>query len=144
MTAYRFRKAERLTRKKEIAKLFDRNTQDGAVKAFPFVATWKVETLSVPVPAQILMVASKKRLPRAHQRIRIKRQMREYYRHRKSELYTLLHSYDKQIILALIYTGNADESDPKLVQQFDKAFQRLKSAVEASAQHPLNRPDHPV
>jgi ribonuclease P protein component len=138
---YRFRKQERLTRKTEIAKLFDRNSQDGHVKAYPFIFTWKEEPLNADVPAQILFVVSKKNFSRAHDRARIKRQMREHYRYRKAELYTLLNSYGKQIILAGIYTGKAHEPPNRLTKQFDKAFQRLTKGIERSFQQASDSPD---
>lgn len=142
MAIYRFLKQERLTRKTEIAKLFDRNSQDGHVKAYPFIFTWKEASVDADVPAQILFVVSKKSFSRAHDRARIKRQMREHYRYRKAELYTLLNSYSKQIILAGIFAGKAHEPPTKFTKQFDKAFQRLIQGLEGSFQQASDSPDH--
>lgn len=144
MGPYHFRKNERLTSKKQIARLFDRQKQDGHVKCYPFVFTWKVERLGTEVPAQVVFVASKKSLPKANHRSRVKRQMRELYRYRKGELYQLLISYNKQVILAIIYTGNELKSFSIIEEQFDKAFEQLQNSLKASFQSFTDRPDNPL
>lgn len=127
---YSLKKAEKLTRKKLIARLFDRNAYDGVVKAYPFLMTWKFEALTVHFPAQALFVVSKKFSRKATKRNRVKRQLREIYRLHKPELYGFLRERNRQIILALIYTGKQPMDFQTLDEKFSKLLQKLKNDIE--------------
>ncbi len=78
------------------------------------------------------MVASKKSLPKAHERARIKRQMKELYRYRKQELYRLLEGYNQQMTIAFIYIGKRKESYVNLQSQFDKVFRAMLEKLPES------------
>lgn len=56
-------------------------------------------------PAQVMMTAPKKKFPRAVDRNRIKRVMREAYRKNKYTLYTALNEQNKKLAIMLIYVG---------------------------------------
>ncbi len=58
-------------------------------------------------PLQVLFAASKKKFPRAVDRNRKKRLLREAYRLEKSHLYSLA---EKKCFVALQYIGTSDES----------------------------------
>jgi ribonuclease P protein component len=134
VSAYSFKKSERLVGRELINSLFQRELQDDSVKKHPFVVTWRRAELKVAKPAQAVMVASKKGLPKAHERARIKRQMKELYRYRKQELYRLLKGYNSQITIAFIYIGKGDESYAYLQAQFDKAFKAMLERLSESSE----------
>lgn len=140
MKEYSFKKSERLVGRNLINALFQRNLQNDSVKVNPFVITWRWATLNVERPAQVVMVASKKGLPKAHERAGIKRQMKELYRYRKQELYRLLEGYNRQLTIAFIYIGKREESYAYLQSQFDKVFkamlEKLPESFEPDPHHP--------
>lgn len=140
MKRFSFQKSERLTSQKRIEKLFKRDQQDGSVKVHPFVFTWRFAEVPTLCPVQVVMVASKKGVPKATDRARIKRQMRELYRYRKHELYDLLAGYPYQLTLALIYTGKGFIPYARLRSQFDKGFRKV---LEKLAESPEVAPDWP-
>lgn len=73
----------------------------------------KLVYLETPVdlayPAQAMFVAPKRSFKRAHDRNKLKRQMREVYRLNKLLFYEGLVKKDKKMILALIYIGKKQE-----------------------------------
>lgn len=78
-----FSKAERLKRRKEIEDLF------GSGKSWvthPFRVYWKTGTENTGHPARILVAVPKRQFRKAHDRNRIKRQIREAYRLQKHRL----------------------------------------------------------
>ncbi len=130
-----FSKDERLSSRK----LIEQVAKEG--KSF-LVHPFKVITLEVPTaigteikyPAQVMMTAPKKRFPRAVDRNRIKRLMREAYRKNKHTLYTALTEQNKKLAIMLIYVG-AELPEYKLAE--DKIIlilQRLSKQNEATAQ----------
>jgi ribonuclease P protein component len=130
-----FSKDERLSSRK----LIEQVAKEG--KSF-LVHPFKVITLEIPIatgtetkyPAQIMMTAPKKRFPRAVDRNRIKRLMREAYRKNKYTLYTALNEQNKKLAIMLIYVG-AELPEYKLAE--DKIIlilQRLSKQNEATAQ----------
>jgi ribonuclease P protein component len=134
-----FKKNERLVSRQLINALFQRDRQDDSIKINPFVVTWRRATLKVKEPAQVVMVASKKGLPRAHDRARIKRQMKELYRYRKQELYRLLEGYNQQITVAFIYIGKQEESYAYLQARFDKVFKAMLEKLPESFESDAHR-----
>ncbi len=125
-----FTKEERLSSRK----LIEQVAKEG--KSF-LVHPFKVITLETELeskfPAQVMMSVAKKRFPRAVDRNRIKRLMREAYRKNKHTLYNSLAEQNKKLALMLIYIG-AELPEYKLTE--DKIIlilQRL-SKYEGSAQ----------
>jgi len=127
---YTFKKGEKLTQKQLIARLFDQQANDGSVKAYPLIAAWQFESLPVSYPAQVLLVVSKKFSGNAVDRARVKRQMREIYRHCKCELYDFLRERNQQIMLALIFTGKQHFDTHSLDKNFKQLIEQLKDNIE--------------
>jgi ribonuclease P protein component len=96
-----FSKAERLRSKKIIASLFQ------AGQSFlnkPLRVIHQKQDVEQEFPVQIAVTVSKKNFPRAVDRNRIKRLMREAYRRNKNELYKHLHNQKLHIAVIIIYT----------------------------------------
>jgi ribonuclease P protein component len=131
MESQTFTKDERLSSRK----LIEQVAKEG--KSF-LVHPFKVIALETALesnhPAQVMMSAAKKRFPRAVDRNRIKRLMREAYRKNKHVLYAPLNEQNKKLALMLIYVG-AELPEYKLAE--DKIIlilQRLSKQNEATAQ----------
>ena len=98
-----FTKEERLSSRKLIEQVA---TEGKSFLVHPF----KVIALEIKeeqkYPAQVMMSVAKKRFPRAVDRNRIKRLMREAYRKNKHTLYTALNEQNRKFALMLIYIGS--------------------------------------
>ncbi|MDP9047437.1 MAG: ribonuclease P protein component [Bacteroidota bacterium] len=100
---YTFKKEERLCNQKLIDTLFHNGS---SFLCYPFKASWILTDGPQPFPAQVLFAVSKRRFKRAVDRNLIKRRMREAYRlHKQQNLYDILVSSDKKIVLSLGYIG---------------------------------------
>ncbi|MFA6260603.1 MAG: ribonuclease P protein component [Bacteroidia bacterium] len=128
--AFTFTKEERLSRKTLIAQLFEKGNP--VVKGFPFRFSWVYVTLENPYPVQILFPVSKRSIPQANQRNRIRRLMRELYRMRKHELYAVLQQNNRQIALSMSYLAQQPLRMSELKPLFDQAFHKLLHEVTKS------------
>lgn len=118
-----FKKEERLCSKKSIDFLFANG------KSFylnPFKIKWIYQDCNTNYPAQILIVVPKRYFKKAHERNKLKRQIREAYRLNKSILYDSLETKEKQISLAIIYNGKEIFSYNLIVEKIILILQRLK------------------
>lgn len=125
-----FTKDERLSSRKLIEQVA---AEGKSFLVHPFKVIALETTLQTTFPAQVMMTAPKKKFPRAVDRNRIKRLMREAWRKNKHMLYTSLNEQNKKLALMLIYVG-AELPEYKLAE--DKIIlilQRL-SKYESPAQ----------
>ena len=126
-TNFTFRKVEKLCSEKIIAELF----QPGFfVSVYPF----RINGLFTSLPsdktnAQVMFVVGKKKFKKAHDRNRAKRVMRELYRLEKHKLYHALASQEKQLALALIYTGTDLPNFHESKVKFDLLLIKLIHAI---------------
>lgn len=102
MDRYTLSKNERLSSLKEIESLFK---EGQSFSSYPFRLVWRSAGSEGDPPVQVVFSVPKKKFPRAVDRNRIKRLMREVYRMAKPDLYREL-AGSKMFYLALIYTGN--------------------------------------
>lgn len=96
-------KNERLKSKKAIAGLFeDGNT----LFCHPFRMHWRICDNTIDSPVQVAASVSKRKFKKAVHRNRIKRLIREAWRHNKLTLYSKLEEHNYQIIVMLVYVSD--------------------------------------
>lgn len=120
---YTFHKSEKLCSKKLIAQLFTKGNQ--AFTRFPFRFIWVSSSLKEVPPIQVLFVVSKRNFPKATDRNKVKRQLRELYRLSKNELYDCLGN-DNHLALAIIYSAPVQLTYKELAIHFETATNKLK------------------
>ena len=86
---------------------------------------WLVTELPSKFPAQIMMAVPKKNFPRALDRNRIKRHMREVYRKNKELIYSQLRNKGKQIALMLVYLDKTPAEYAEMEKKIILTLQRL-------------------
>ena len=101
MARFTLSKQERLSSLKEIEILFK---EGHSLTKYPFRLVWRLGSSVDDVPVKVMFSVSKKKFPRAVDRNRIKRLMREAYRHLKPDLFTEF-STDRTFHIGLIFTG---------------------------------------
>ncbi len=100
-----FRKQERMVSNLLIEALFD-NGRSQAISAFPLrVVFQQTERDQEASPVQVLISVPKKRFKHAVDRNRVKRQIREAYRHHKHILWEQ-QPEDKQLLLCFIWLSD--------------------------------------
>lgn len=126
MKRYYFRKEERLCSVRLIEELY---SQGSSFALYPFRFVYK-EYANQTVPVQIVISVPKRKFKNAVDRNRIKRQIREIYRHSKEDLvYPTLLEKNKNIQLLLIYTGNEIITTTKLQKKLNLGLERLLSKL---------------
>lgn len=103
MPAFTFRPNERLKSRKTIGNLFKTGNSFGM---YPLRAVWiEVEQLPGNCPFQMTVSVPKKRFPKAADRNRIRRQVREAFRLNKHQLQPTQTPPPKPIALMILYTA---------------------------------------
>ncbi len=132
MHRFTLSKDERLSSRKAIGLLFETGE---SIAVFPIRLVWKkVEPEEVTTgPLQVMFSVSKKKFPRAVDRNRIRRLMREHYRLIKPALYERL-GYGGQYHLALLYTGHEVPAFAAIQKSINGALERwLKNILSHSS-----------
>jgi ribonuclease P protein component len=124
MTAYAFKKEEKLCSQKIIGEIFLSGT---SFLCYPLKVVWKEEVFTTPFPIQIVFSVPKRLFKRAHDRNLLKRQLREVYRYRKNELYQLLELNKREIAIMIVYIakeklefGQIESAMTKVILKFKK------------------------
>jgi ribonuclease P protein component len=99
-----FTRAERLCSRKLISEIFAREAISQAYQ-YPLSASWRSIAMPGPYPVQVLFSVPKRNWKRAHDRNRIRRQMREAWRQQKNLLYDSLFSQRLQYAVVMVYTA---------------------------------------
>lgn len=126
MIRYTFGKHERLTHRQVISTLFNRGK---AYKAYPFMLIVMPHPHEPEATAQVVMSVSRRSFKRAVDRNRIKRLMRESWRHRKHELYTGAEQAGMKLAIALVYMGKELPSQHDADVKISEVLKRLKDDI---------------
>ena len=125
-----FSKRERIVSNLLIEALFEHGGSQSAT-AFPLRAVYQtMERREGSAPVQILISVPKKRFKHAVDRNRVKRQVREAFRHHKQLLWDCLPD-DEQLLLAFIWLSDShcatQEVEKRLVGILQRIVGKLKN-----------------
>lgn len=126
MNVASFSKSERLCNKNITASLFKAGQ---SFFVHPCNVIWLISELPVNTPVQLLISVSKSRFPRAVDRNKIKRLIREAYRLHKGDLYNHLITSNKQMALALIYTSKKITTFNEIEKKITVALSMLTEKI---------------
>jgi ribonuclease P protein component len=123
------RKPERL-----VSKLaFDRLMKNGKRQHDPPVsAVWTSMSLPTTAPVQVAFSVPKRQFPRAVDRNRVKRLMREVYRKNKTIVYPLIQGKGKQYAILFVYTSNKLPSYAEVNDKICNLLNRLADVLQKS------------
>lgn len=122
----RFPKSYKLCSKKIIDQLF---TDGKQVRIFPYLLYYKHLELDVENSFQLVISVPKRNFKKAHDRNKIKRQLREAIRKNKLILEDSLQSKQKQLALFLIYTNREAMEYTSIEAKVKKLFQALVNTI---------------
>jgi len=128
MKTKEFTKLERLKNKSAIEALFLPDCQK--LNAAPFRLVWKLQPQFSGAPVQVLIICPKKRFKRAHTRNRIKRQIREMYRHQKHLLWDVVQPQVQTYSLGIFYAGPEEMDFQQMSSIFTAALVKIVKALE--------------
>ena len=131
MTAYTFRKEEKLCSQKIIGDIFLSGT---SFLCYPLKVVWKYEELPTSFPAQVVFSVPKRLFKRAHDRNLLKRQLREVYRYQKHELYQSLELNDRKIAVMIVYIAKEKLEFSQIEGAMTKVIAKLKKKLEPQQQ----------
>ncbi len=127
MKQYTFKKSERLCSKRYIKYLFAKGEK---MIVFPFSVFWWVcASDDIPVPAQVLISVSKRKMKHAVDRNHTKRVLRECYRLHKEQLYEVLSQKDCKILLSINYLQDKRRNFTSMEQKYIRMLDRLTEAI---------------
>lgn len=131
-TRFTFEKAERLTHKILIGKLF---SEGNGFTCYPFRVVWKVADLHSDYPAQVAITVSKRNFKHAVKRNLLKRRIREIYRLNKYKLYEELENKNVQIAFMLVYLPKKIMESKDMEEPLKRAIQRIPREYEKHTKH---------
>ena len=120
---FKIRKQERLKRKKTFEKLFK---EGRSLSRYPLRLVWcYTDEIKGNIPIKFGVAVPKKKFPKAVQRNKIKRLLREAYRLNKGALQPVIEIPEKQIAILIIYTSKELVSFDKIELAFQKLFTKF-------------------
>lgn len=124
MAAPTFRKEERIVSNRLIEMLFGKGDSQ-SLSAYPLRAVFlQTDRQASCAPVQILISVPKKRFKHAVDRNRVKRQVREAYRHHKQLLEGVV-AEDKQLLIAFIWLSDRHCQTNKVENQVVGILKRI-------------------
>ena len=122
-----FRKHEHLKSPKLISALVAKGR---SFTVQPVRLVWKESLLNTKAPAQVAFSVPKRNFPRAVDRNRIKRQLRECYREHKTKLYDFINASGKQYALMIVYTSRKALPFQELMLNFTLTLQHFEKDIK--------------
>lgn len=120
---FTFKKNERMTSKLLMEQLFG-SKEARAVTAFPLRAVFlEVDHRPGDAVVQVLFSVSKRHFKHAVDRNRVKRQLREAYRHNKALLPEVAEG--RQLLIAFIWIADRQYASPKVEAALTKALRKI-------------------
>lgn len=124
---YTLGKEQRLKSRKAIDQLF---ANGHSFSLFPFRIVYRKNELKAEGPIlQAAFSVSKRHFKKAVHRNRIKRLMREAYRLQKNDLQKLLQENGQQLIIFILYTGNALPQHTMVMEKIAAVIKRLQKTA---------------
>jgi ribonuclease P protein component len=121
-------KTERLSSRKIIAGLYESGF---FVSKYPIRINYLFTPLPVPgMHLQAMVSVSKKKFNKAVDRNRIKRLLREIYRHKKHQLYNRLEEKNQFLAIGIIFTGTQMIDYWEMETVFNKVFHKLLVVID--------------
>ena len=118
-----FPKREHIVSTRLIEQLFGSGST--STTAYPLRAVYRmVERSQTNVPVQVLISVPKKRFKHAVDRNRVKRQVREAYRHHKQPLVDTIPA-DQSLLLGFIWVGDRLGPSPIMASRIEKLLTRI-------------------
>ena len=119
-----FRKRERMVSNLLIEALFD-SGRSRSVSAFPLRAVYRTtERREGSAPVQVLISVPKKRFRHAVDRNRVKRQIREAYRHHKELLWQQIPD-DKMMLVGFVWLSDRHSPTAEVEKRIVSILQRI-------------------
>ena len=98
--------------------------------AFPYSVQWMLmDESSLPSPAQVMIVAPKRKFKHAVDRNHVRRLTRECYRLRKERLYSFLQERGISIVFSMVYIHNERMPYEQLGKKMDKLLESLEKDI---------------
>ncbi|MBO5186831.1 MAG: ribonuclease P protein component [Prevotella sp.] len=141
-SAYTFGKRERLVSRKMMERLFG-GGGSRSLSAYPLRLVYlRMERVESDVPAQVLVSVPKRHLKHAVDRNRVKRQVREAYRHNKQAITDALDATpDKMIVMAFVWQADTLHDSKDVAGSVKSLIMRLAERLE---QRKNDNPCHTV
>ncbi|MDG1433124.1 MAG: ribonuclease P protein component [Saprospiraceae bacterium] len=120
---FTFQKGEKLKSRKTIGKLF---TEGKSFISYPIRFVWvKMESPLSEFPIQMALTVPKRSFPKAVNRNRLRRRIRESYRLNKHSIYTKLSSSSGQYGIMLIYIARETLDFHQIEEGIKKGLRKL-------------------
>ncbi len=133
MPNYTLPKEERISLLREIGRLFSR--ESNSLMAYPIRAIYLMKERSAGEPSVKMMVSvPKKCFKRAVKRNRVKRQLREAYRHLKHPLTSAIDALgDKTLLISFVWIEKRIYPSAEVDKKMEKLLCRLSESVAPSS-----------
>ncbi|HLP32953.1 MAG TPA: ribonuclease P protein component [Bacteroidia bacterium] len=126
-----FSKKHRLCSTKLIEQLYSKPSASSYL--FPFKVSCLYTRLPEDVSLQTLISVSSRKFKHAHDRNRIKRQIREILRHQQPLIHQLLHKQNKQAALLITFVGKEHQPFAFMQERLNTTLQQLFDQHEVAA-----------